>query len=111
MVYDTIYGCQDRRDDVKAGVKSTSLLFGSYVRSILSLFALIFVGSLTYAGSITHQPAVYYILSVGGVAAHLAWQLGTLDVNEPADCWKKFNVSICNINLLAVDTESWIIGL
>ena len=32
IVYDTIYACQDREDDVHAGVKSTALLFGSYVR-------------------------------------------------------------------------------
>ena len=35
---------QDRKDDVKAGVKSTALLFGDYVKPILGIFGATFVG-------------------------------------------------------------------
>ncbi|THV03622.1 UbiA prenyltransferase [Dendrothele bispora CBS 962.96] len=91
LVYDTIYGCQDKKDDVKAGVKSTSLLFGSYVRPILSVFAAFVVGSFLYVGIHNGHGLAYFIISVGGTAAHFAWQLGTLDVDDPTDCWKKFN--------------------
>jgi len=90
IVYDTIYGCQDRHDDVKAGVRSTSLLFGSYVRSILSIFAGVFVGALAYGGILNGQRTPYFIVTVGGTAAHLAWQLLTLDPDNAEDCWVKF---------------------
>ena len=30
IVYDTIYAIQDREDDLKIGVKSSAILFGSY---------------------------------------------------------------------------------
>ncbi|KXN81978.1 4-hydroxybenzoate polyprenyltransferase, mitochondrial [Leucoagaricus sp. SymC.cos] len=90
MVYDTIYGCQDKKDDVKAGVKSTSLLFGDYIRQILSLFACGFVGGIAYAGYLNQQGWPYYVISVGGTSLHLLWQLGTLKPNIPADCWEKF---------------------
>lgn len=39
LVYDTIYAHQDKLDDVKAGVKSTALLFGEQTRPWLSGFA------------------------------------------------------------------------
>lgn len=91
IVYDTIYACQDRRDDVKAGVKSTALLFADWVKPILTVFATVFVATLTYAGMSTGHGWTYFALSVGGCAAHLVWQLLTLDVDSPEDCWSKFN--------------------
>ncbi|KZT27629.1 UbiA prenyltransferase [Neolentinus lepideus HHB14362 ss-1] len=93
IVYDTIYACQDRKDDVKAGVKSTAVLFGDYVKPILSAFALIFIASLIYSGYATGQGWVYYTVSVGGCAGHLVWQLVTLDPEDPQDCWKKFEAN------------------
>ena len=34
-----MYACQDREDDVHAGVKSTAVLFGRHVHAILIGFA------------------------------------------------------------------------
>ncbi|KAF9219030.1 4-hydroxybenzoate polyprenyl transferase [Gyrodon lividus] len=90
IVYDTIYASQDKRDDVKAGVGSMALFFGSRVRPALSFFALVFVASLTYAGVANHQTPLYFAVSVGGAGLHLLWQLATLDFDEPADCAEKF---------------------
>ena len=36
------------------------------------------------------QGPAFYAISVGGAAAHLAWQLTTVDYNDPRDCWRKF---------------------
>lgn len=91
IVYDTIYACQDRKDDVKAGVKSTAVLFGDYVKPILSCFAAAFIASLIYAGVTTGQGWIYYAVSVAGCAGHLLWQLITLDTEDPQDCWNKFD--------------------
>ncbi|KAF9219193.1 UbiA prenyltransferase [Gyrodon lividus] len=90
IVYDTIYASQDKRDDVKAGVGSLALFFGSWVRPALSVFALIFVASLTYTGIVNHQSALYFVVSVGGAGLHLLWQLTTVDFDNPADCEEKF---------------------
>lgn len=35
----------------------------------------------------------YFVIGVGGSAAHLAWQLCTLNVDIPEECGKKFFVS------------------
>ena len=92
ILYDTIYACQDRKDDVQAGVKSTALLFGDWVKQILAMFAVAFVATLAYAGYQTNQSWIYFTISVGGCAAHLFWQLVTLDPDVPEDCWAKFDV-------------------
>ena len=39
IVYDTIYAIQDREDDLKIGVKSSAILFGSYTWLGVGLFA------------------------------------------------------------------------
>jgi len=90
IVYDTIYACQDRSDDVKAGVKSTAVLFGASVKPILSIFATGFVASLVYVGIRNGQGTTFMILSIGGASLHLAWQLIRLKVDEPDDCLQKF---------------------
>ena len=87
--FDTIYGLQDKEDDLKAGVYSCALLFGSYVRPILSFFAAFFVGTLAYAGYLNHQGVFYYVISVGCTALHVVWQLATPDlVANGGKIWK-----------------------
>jgi len=93
IVYDTIYACQDKKDDIHAGVKSTAILFGSYIRPILSLFAAHFVSSLAYAGYMNGQGPAFFVISVLGTALHFVWQLSTVDFEDGADCWRKFKAN------------------
>ncbi|KAI8816680.1 4-hydroxybenzoate polyprenyl transferase [Fimicolochytrium jonesii] len=90
LVYDTIYALQDKADDVKAGIKSTALRFGDKLKPWLSFFAVSAVGNLTLAGFMNSQGLPFYIVSVGGAAAHFSWQLSTLKPNDHADAWRKF---------------------
>jgi len=89
MIYDTIYAHQDKYDDVIIGMKSTAIKFGDQTDLCLSCFATTMLSSLAYCGYQTGQTWPYY-LSLGGVGAHLAHQLITLDVNNREDCAKKF---------------------
>ncbi|PCH36425.1 hypothetical protein WOLCODRAFT_140414 [Wolfiporia cocos MD-104 SS10] len=73
--FDTIYVCPDKKDDIHAGVHSCALLFGDYIRPILSFFASIFVLSLAYAGYENQQGPLYFTVTVAGTAAHMFWQL------------------------------------
>ncbi|KAL1920701.1 uncharacterized protein VTP21DRAFT_1078 [Calcarisporiella thermophila] len=90
LVYDTIYAHQDKRDDVKVGIKSTALLFGNKTTQYLTGFGTSFVSLLALAGFMNGQGIPFYLVSVGGSAAHLAWQLRTVRYEDPKDCWKKF---------------------
>ncbi|ORY58678.1 4-hydroxybenzoate polyprenyl transferase [Leucosporidium creatinivorum] len=90
IAYDTIYAHQDKTDDIHAGVKSTALLFADKTRPILAGFSTSFVGLLALSGWLNSQGPAFYLLSVGGAAAHLAWQLRTADLETRESCWKVF---------------------
>ncbi|KAH0578762.1 Para-hydroxybenzoate--polyprenyltransferase, mitochondrial [Termitomyces sp. J132] len=90
MLYDTIYACQDIQDDIKMGVRSTAILFGSWIRPLLVLCGVGFVTMLGLAGYINGQGPYYFVLSVGGTTAHLVWQYKLVDLDVPASCWQNF---------------------
>ncbi|MFN4088579.1 MAG: 4-hydroxybenzoate octaprenyltransferase [Alphaproteobacteria bacterium] len=87
--YDTIYAHQDREDDALIGVRSTALLFGTATRRWLVLFYGLTVALLAGAG-VAAGAAWPFHLGVAGAAAHLAWQVGRVDIDRPADCLAKF---------------------
>ncbi|KAF5379370.1 hypothetical protein D9615_006581 [Tricholomella constricta] len=91
MWYDTIYACQDKRDDVKAGVKSTALLFGTWIKPILFGFASALVASLYVAGVMNNMGTYYHVISVGGGALYLARDMYTIDLDSPKACWDSFH--------------------
>ncbi|KAG0362955.1 Para-hydroxybenzoate--polyprenyltransferase, mitochondrial precursor (PHB:polyprenyltransferase) [Gamsiella multidivaricata] len=90
LVYDTIYAHQDKKDDIKIGVKSTALRFGDKTAEYLTGFSAGMVSLLALAGYMNDQGPLFYALSVGGATAHLTWQLKTVNYENPADCWSKF---------------------
>ncbi len=71
-------------------VKSTALRFGESSRLFCTTLSTTFVSLLTLTGYLAHSGPLYYLFSVGGAAAHLAWQLRTVDFDNRADCWSKF---------------------
>ncbi|KAJ6535603.1 UbiA prenyltransferase family-domain-containing protein [Mycena capillaripes] len=91
MLYDTIYACQDIRDDVKMGVRSTAILFGTWIRPLLIAYGITFMSMLAVAGVLNGQGAPYFLVSVGGTLLHLVWQFLTVDLDVPKSCWTNFN--------------------
>jgi 4-hydroxybenzoate polyprenyltransferase len=90
--YDTIYAHQDRRDDAIIGVKSSARLFGENTKPALvalytSTILLIAIATL-YSGG-----GVFSLLGIMAFAAHLAWQVSTLDADNPAHCLKLFRAN------------------
>ena len=87
--YDTIYAHQDRDDDLLIGIKSTALLFGERTPTMLATF---------YAGAIVLIAAagfmagggIIFTIGIVGFAAHLAWQVSRLDIDDPAHCLMLF---------------------
>ncbi|KAG0701463.1 hypothetical protein DFH29DRAFT_1069629 [Suillus ampliporus] len=63
-LYDTIYACQDKKDDEKAGVKSMAVRLGDRIRPALSIFDVTFFACLLWAGYLNGQHLPFYILSV-----------------------------------------------
>jgi 4-hydroxybenzoate polyprenyltransferase len=87
--YDTIYAHQDREDDLLIGIKSTALLFGEETRPMLAKFYAAAVILIGFAGLMVGG-RVIFVLGLIGFAAHLAWQVTQLDINDSARCLKLF---------------------
>ena len=89
LIYDTIYAHQDKKDDVKVGVKSTALTFGNRTKSYLIGFGAANIACLASAGAMAGCHLPYYA-GVAAAAAHLGWQVGTVDLDDADDCMAKF---------------------
>jgi len=87
--YDTIYAHQDREDDMLIGIKSTALLFGERTRPMLAAFYVIAVVLIGAAGFMSGGQLIF-TLGLIAFAAHLAWQVMRLDINDPAHCLMLF---------------------
>jgi 4-hydroxybenzoate polyprenyltransferase len=83
--YDTIYAHQDREDDLLIGIKSTALLFGERTGSMLAGFYVAAVALIAVAGLMAGGRLIF-TLGLIGFAAHLAWQVTRLDIDDPAHC-------------------------
>ena len=87
--YDTIYAHQDKEDDALVGVGSTALLFGARTRPILTGFYAGAAALLGLAAWAAGAGALSF-LGVLGFAAHCAWQIARLDIEDPALCLMLF---------------------
>jgi 4-hydroxybenzoate polyprenyltransferase len=87
--YDTIYAHQDREDDLLIGIKSTALLFGENTRPMLASF---YGGAVVLIGVAGFMAGGYLVFAIGLIvfAAHLAWQVMRLDIDDSAHCLKLF---------------------
>jgi 4-hydroxybenzoate polyprenyltransferase len=87
--YDTIYACQDIEDDALVGVRSTARLFGSKIRLAVALFYALAL-ALFAAAFHTAGAGLVPFAGLAAAAVHMAWQVLTLDVDDPARCLMLF---------------------
>jgi 4-hydroxybenzoate polyprenyltransferase len=87
--YDTIYAHQDSEDDALIGIKSTALLFGARTRPALIAFYGLAVALIAVAFALADArwPAWLGLIAF---AAHLAWQIARLRIEDPALCLRIF---------------------
>jgi hypothetical protein len=85
---DTVYACQDKRDDAQAGVKSTALLFDRHTKPILSAFGFSFIVLLTLSGIYAHSSLLFYFISIAGGGTFLFKELYRTNLEDPKSCWK-----------------------
>src|SRR3990172_7503650 len=87
--YDTIYAHQDRDEDGVLGLKSTALRFGRATHSWLAAFYALAFLAITAAGIMAHAGTAF-LLGMMAAGAHLAWQVKTLDIDDPDNCLVRF---------------------
>lgn len=99
LFYDTIYAHQDKEDDVLIGVRSTARLFGAATSKWLALFMVVTVTLMAAAILAALLPTAGGVKLALALAApwflgwHLLWQLGRLDIDDPALCLRLFRTN------------------
>ena len=90
--YDTVYAHQDREDDALIGVRSTARLFATSTKPFLAVCYTATIALAALAGALAGLRAGFYIALLLP-AVLLAWQVSTLDVNDPAGCHTRFKLN------------------
>ena len=87
--YDTWYAMVDRDDDLRAGAKSTAILFGEMdLVAQAVLYAGFLVTMLLLAGRA--GLGFVYLVSLGVAAGFIAWQFVVARDRQPAHCFRAF---------------------
>jgi 4-hydroxybenzoate polyprenyltransferase len=89
VIYDTMYAMTDRADDVKAGVKSTAILFDKYDVMIIAMLMVCFLMLLTVVGLQFGLSFIYYGSLLFAAILFLR-QLSLIRLREPAKCFQAF---------------------
>jgi 4-hydroxybenzoate polyprenyltransferase len=77
------------KDDVKAGVKSVAMVFGSNPIPVMIVLTLTFLGLTTYSGYQNGQGFWFYVgMAICGL--HHAHILQRTDFESPKSCWDGF---------------------
>ena len=87
--YDTIYAHQDKVDDALIGVRSSARRLGAATIPWLWLFYGVALALIGAAGWLVAMgPGFYLMLVLAG--GHLAWQVRTVDLDDPTSCLGRF---------------------
>ncbi len=89
MVYDTMYAMADREDDIKAGVKSTAILFGDADRVIIAMLQGMMLLGLVLLGQQLDLGVFYYLGLAVAVGLGL-YQQYLIRARQPAHCFAAF---------------------
>jgi 4-hydroxybenzoate polyprenyltransferase len=92
VIYDTMYAMADREDDLRIGVRSTAILFGTADLFIIFLLQVVLVIGLLLAGR-EGGLGNWYQAGVAVGALLLATQLWTIRHREPAACLVAFRAN------------------
>jgi 4-hydroxybenzoate polyprenyltransferase len=87
--YDTLYAHQDKEDDLAMGLKSTALRFGENTKPWVGgfyAFALVMWAVAAWLAGV----GAFGMIALAGAAAHLVWQVVTLDIGDPVNCLRRF---------------------
>lgn len=105
--YDTIYALQDREDDALVGIRSSARRMGRHVRGGVGLFYAVAVGSWTLAFWLL-RPDWLALAALLPAAAHLVWQVVTLNPDDGDNALARFRAN--RFTGLLVALACWVVG-
>lgn len=89
VAYDTMYAMADREDDLKAGVRSTAILFGQADVFVVAILQALFLLALLLAGEVADL-GMWYRLSLLISALFMVYQFTLIRKRKPDDCFRAF---------------------
>ena len=89
VAYDTMYAMADRPDDLKAGIKSSAIMFGRFELVINASLQAITLLSLALMGSYLGFGVIFY-LGLGAAALTAVYQLYLCKDRDRQHCFKAF---------------------
>lgn len=89
VAYDTAYAMVDRQDDLKIGVKSTAILFGSWDRTMIGVFHVMCLALLAVAGVMADLGFWFYGSLFAALILAVYQQILILQ-REPKKCFRAF---------------------
>lgn len=93
ITYDTIYAHQDKKFDIKAGIKSTALAWGDRSKQIMYGMSVAQAALYTTAGVLNSMGPGFYLGAVWGFS-RLFTQIRKVDLNDQKSCWNTFTGNI-----------------
>lgn len=93
MHYDTIYAHQDKKFDIKAGIKSTALRWGTNSKTIFNGLSTAQMACYLTSGFLAGMGPFFYLgAAVGGY--RLFSMTKKVNLDDPANCWYWFKENI-----------------
>ncbi|RUO23390.1 4-hydroxybenzoate octaprenyltransferase [Aliidiomarina iranensis] len=89
VAYDTQYAMVDREDDLKAGIKSTAVLFGRWDVGMIALLQAATIALLLLVAYFIQATAVFW-LAIILMAAMFTWQLWLIRSRDSDACFRAF---------------------
>ena len=87
--YDTWYAMVDRDDDIRAGAKSTAILFGEADLIAQGALYALFLAALYLVGQ-RAELGEHYLYGLGAAAVLIAWEFWRARDRSPGGCFKAF---------------------
>lgn len=87
--YDTWYAMVDREDDIRAGARSTAILFGEADLVAQAVLYAMFLAALYFVGE-RAQLGAHYWRGVGLAAVLICWEFWRARKRSPDGCFKAF---------------------
>jgi 4-hydroxybenzoate polyprenyltransferase len=87
--YDTWYAMVDRDDDIRAGAKSTAILFGDADLIAQGTLYTMFLGAMALVGQRAELSSIYFG-AIGVAALFVAWEFWRARDRSPGGCFAAF---------------------
>jgi len=89
ILYDTFYAMVDQADDVRLGVYSTAILFGSYIKLVVGLLQITVLFLLGLIGNLFDLGSIFYLSILASAMLFLRQQF-LIRNKEPEACLRAF---------------------